>query len=217
MTTVATPPSTDGRKAVERDLPSARRQAVGRNRGRIAAGALLLAASALLAVAIYSSVGDRKPVLALSQVVDPGAVIEADDLTVVRVAVDANVATVPASQRSAVVGQRAAVRLFPGMLLSQAAIARGPVLPPGSSVIGAIVRSGQYPMGLRPGDEVLVVVTGGTSGGAPSDPVPATIVSVSSSSGADGTAISLAVPSREAPRLAVAGAEARLVLVVPAA
>src|SRR3546814_6662534 len=66
----------------------------------------------------------------------------------------------PESQRSAVIGMRSSVRLLPGSLVTAGALSDGPPRAPGTSVIGALVRSGQYPLGLRSGDEVLVVVTG---------------------------------------------------------
>src|SRR3546814_19308388 len=83
----------------------------------------------------------------------------------------------PESQRSAVIGMRSSVRLLPGSLVTAGALSDGPPRAPGTSVVGALVRSGQYPLGLRSGDEVLVVVTGDA---VSSDraPIPATICSI---------------------------------------
>src|SRR5581483_1729364 len=103
----------------------------------------------LLAVLVYGNVGQRHEVLAVARTVDPGQVISAEDLTVVRVAADPDVRTLAASARSSIVGQRAAVRLLPGSLLSPDAVTKGDVIGPGFSVIGAIVKPGQYPPGLR--------------------------------------------------------------------
>ncbi len=191
---------------------SSRRAMTPRSRGRVAAGALFLVCAAVLAFLVYGSVGDREAVLAITQVVDPGERIGVEDVDVVMVAADRAVQTVPSAQRDAVVGQRAATRLLPGSLLTPASFSDGGLVPDAYTSIGAVVRPGQYPLGLRAGDGVLVVVPGDPDG---DQPVTAVIVAVSSSSGADGAAISLAVPDADARRLAVAGSEGRLLLMVP--
>jgi len=188
-----------------------RRRPVARNRGRIGAGVFTIALSGLLAVLVYGNVGERQPVLAVARTVDPGQVITSADLRVVRVAADADVQTVAASERASVVGQRASVRLLAGSVLIPGAVTKRDVVGGGASVIGAIVKPGQYPLGLRAGDEVDVLVIGGPSGDRP---VRAVIADVSSSTGAAGTAISLAVPPDAASRLALAGSEGRLLLMV---
>lgn len=200
------------RRSLLPPLATTRRQAALRDRGRIAAGVFTLAFAGLLAVLVYGNVGQRQPVLAVTRTVDPGQVITAEDLGVVRVAADAGVRTVPSAQRPVIVGQRAAVRLLPGSILSPEAVTEADVVGAGASVIGALVKPGQHPLGLRAGDAVDVVVTGGPDGDRP---VRAVIVDVSSNPGASGTAISLAVPAESATRLAIAGAEGRLLLMVP--
>ena len=213
MTTTTTEVRGDGQRRSPMQVPvTTRRQAVGRNRSRIGAGVFALALAGLLAVLVYGNVGQRHPVLAVARDVDPGQVITAGDLRVVQVAADADVKTVASSERSSIVGQRAAVRLLPGSILAPEAVTQGNVVADGATVIGAVVQPGQYPLGLRAGDEVDVVVTGGPSGDRP---VRADIIAVSSTRGASGTAISLAVPQDSAARLAVAGSEGRLLLMVP--
>lgn len=206
-----TSPTTPGQPA-GRAGPGARRTIPPRSRSRVAGGAALLMTAAALAFLVYNNIGDRQPVLAVTQIVDPGERIAPDDLEVVMVAVDAGVATVPAAQRDAVIGQRATVRLTPRSLLTPAAFADRDAVPDGYTRIGALVRVGQSPLGLRAGDAVEVVVPGDPDADRP---VPAVIFAVSSSSGADGRPISLAVPEAEARRLATAGSEGRLILMVP--
>lgn len=211
MTTTTTPVTGDGHRRLQVDPGSrTRRQAVARNRGRIAAGVFAIALAGLLAVLVYGNVGQRNEVLAVARTVDPGQVISAEDVKVVRVAADPDVHTIAASARSSIIGQRAAVRLLPGSLLSPDAVTKGDVIGPGFSVIGAIVKPGQYPLGLRAGDRVEVVVTGGLDGDRP---VEATIVAVASTLGTNGTAISLAVPDDAATRIAVAGSQGQLLLI----
>jgi len=213
VTTTTQPVTGDGHRRLQVDpAPTTRRQVVARNRGRVAVGVFAIGLAGLLAVLVYGNVGQRHEVLAVARTVDPGQVISAEDLTVVRVAADPDVRTLAASARSSIVGQRAAVRLLPGSLLSPDAVTKGDVIGPGFSVIGAIVKPGQYPLGLRAGDHVEVVVTGGVNGDRPVD---ATIVAVASTGGTNGTAISLAVPDDAATRLAVAGSQSQLLLIAP--
>lgn len=209
----AAPPRHDGQRPPRLRTPSPSTQATARHRGRIAAGAALLAASAVLAVLVYGNLGDRSAVLAAATDIRPGQVIEGTDLKVVRVAADPEVPIVSASRRGDIVGRRASVGLTAGSLLAPASVTDGPGVPAGSTVIGAVVKPGQYPIGLREGDEVVVLVM--AEGGDRADGVDAVIVSVSSRSGAEGTAIALAVPSASAPPLARAGAEGRLILTQP--
>ena len=205
------PPRHDGRRRTAVTASSASSQAPARHRGRVAAGAALLATSALLAVLVYGNLGDRSAVLAVAAEIRPGQVIEENDLRVVRVAADPGVATIAASRRGEIVGRRASVGLLPGALLGPETVTDGPTVPAGSTVIGAVVKPGQYPIGLREGDEVVVLVTGDGADGSGTG-VEAVIVSVSSRSGPEGTAISLAVPSADSAALARAGAQGRLLL-----
>ena len=91
MTTISRPASPDAPRRLDGAVPPPRGQALARNRGRIALGVLLLAVSALLAVAVYSNLGDRQPVLVVARTIDPGDVIEADDVAVVRLAAEPGV------------------------------------------------------------------------------------------------------------------------------
>ena len=212
MTTTTTNPRRDGHRTQLEQPAVTKRQVTARNRGRIAAGIFAIALAGLLAVLVYGNVGQRHAVLAIARTVDPGQVVTEADLTVVRVAADPGVQTVASTERSTIVGQRATVRLLPGSLLTPDAVTKGSVIADGFSVIGAVVKPGQYPLGLRSGDEVQVVVVGGATGDRPVD---ATIVAVSSNGSGNGSAISLAVPEDAATRLAAAGAEGRLLLMVP--
>lgn len=207
------PPRIDGHQSPRLRTASTSTQVPARHRGRIAAGAALLAVSAILAMLVYGSLGDRQAVLAAATEVRPGEVIETADLRVVRVAAESDVATVAASRMGDVVGKRAAVGLAPGSLLAPSSVTDGPPVAPGSTVIGAVVKPGQYPIGLRPGDTVIVLVA--ADGGEADGGVDAVIVSVSSKTGAEGTAIALGVPSTSAPSLARAGAQGRLILTQP--
>jgi hypothetical protein len=210
MTASTTTPHRQNGQRPRLRAPSASSQAPSRNRGRIAAGATLLAVSAVLGALLYGNLGNRTAVLVVARDVAPGKVVEDRDVKVVNVAADAGVTTMPASQRASVVGRRATARLLAGSLVAPASVGDGPSVPSGSTVIGAVVKPGQYPVGLREGDEVIVLIA--SDGGENGEGVNAVITSVSSNARAEGTAIALAVPSSGAAALARAGAAGRLIL-----
>ncbi|MBI2169368.1 MAG: SAF domain-containing protein [Actinobacteria bacterium] len=210
VVTTRTPVTTDGHKGVRerRAAPSPRR-----NRTRIAAGITVLAVSALAAVTLYGNAGDRTPVLAVARAVEAGETIETGDLTVVRVAAERGVEMVPASERDDLVGRRAAVGLVPGNLLSRGALATGPLVPDGWSVIGAVLKPGQFPLGLRPGDEVtiLAVPETGQGDGDGASPIEGLVVAIEETAPGEVSA-SLGVPGAATRDFAVAGAQGRLAL-----
>jgi len=192
-----------------------------RNRSRMAAGALILVACTLAAVVIYGRIGDRRAVLVVAHGIDVGQTLQASDLRVVHVSADPGLRTIPASQRSQVLGRPAAVRLVPGTLLSPAEIGDGAALPEGMALVGAILKPGQFPLGLAPGDTVALVAAPASGGGvavgadSPAAPPTATVVAVDRSADATGnTTVSLQLPATSAPLIAGAGAAGRLNLVV---
>ena len=192
-----------------------------RNRSRVAAGALILVACTLAAVVVYGRVGDRRAVLAVARSVDVGETLDASDLRVVHVSSEPGVHTVPATQRSRIIGRPAAVRLVPGSLLSPAEIGDGAGLPDGMALVGAILKPGQFPLGLAPGDTVALVAVPASGAGvvvtadSAAAPPTATVVAVDRAADATGnTAVSLQLPATAAPVIAGAGAAGRLNLVV---
>src|SRR5438067_12906531 len=107
MTATATPPAhTSGKRPSARRSTSA--QAMTRNRGRIAAGVVVLATAAVLAVLVYGNLGHRSPALAAARAVSPGQVISDADIKVVNVAADPGAAIIPESERPRIGGRRAA-------------------------------------------------------------------------------------------------------------
>jgi hypothetical protein len=172
------------------------------------------------AVVVYGQAGDRKSVLAMARTVEIGEVVEAGDLRAVQVSSDPGVRTVPSVDRSRVVGRPAAVRLLAGSLLSPAEVGEGAGLADGMALIGAVLKAGQFPIGLAPGDTVSLVETASPTsapygGGTTSEPSTATVVAVEP--GADGsgnTSVSLQLPTAAAKAMASAGAAGRLNLIV---
>lgn len=191
-----------------------------RNRSRVAGGALLMTVCTLAAVVVFGQAGDRKSVLAMARTVEVGEIVEASDLRAVQVSSDPGVRTVASMDRSRVVGHPAAVRLVAGSLLSPAEVGEGAGLPDGMALIGAVLKAGQFPIGLAPGDTVSLVESATptsalAAGVTSSEPPTATVVAVQP--GADGsgnTSVSLQLPTAAAKIVAGAGAAGRLNLIV---
>lgn len=192
-----------------------------RDRSRVAAGGLVLAVCTLAAVVVYGRVGDRREVLAMARTVEIGQLVQPTDLRVVRVSAP-GLHTVRVADRSRIVGRPAAVRLLAGTMLAADQVGDAARLPAGTALVGAVLKPGQFPLGLNAGDGVgLVMSSTGLTGGVNPDPIVqtglsvATVVGVQPAADAIGnTAVSLQVPVSIAAVIADAGAAGRLNLVV---
>lgn len=194
-------------------------RAAARNRSRIALGVLVLVLSALAAGLMYANLGDRRPVLAVARPVEPGQVIEAADLREVLAAPVPGLRMIPAASRGAMVGRSASVRLVPGALLHPAQLSTGSTVDPDQAVVGAVLKPGYYPIGLRVGDEVLAVVLpieGALSTGSDiAAPMTAEVTAIErATNSGNGLSVSLGVDPGDATMLATAAARGRLSLVL---
>src|SRR4051794_31962911 len=77
-------------------------------------GGLLVMASIAIALTVYSRIGDRHEVLALTRTVLAGEQVTAADLREVSISSDSSFASVPSSSRDSIVGRYAKVRLVSG-------------------------------------------------------------------------------------------------------
>jgi hypothetical protein len=116
--------------------------------------------SALAFVVLWMNAGDRKPVLALRNDVIAGQIIEADDLTVVRVSADSGVSLVSSSARDDVIGKPAATNLLAGTLLVPEVVGTADGLESGTAVLAIPVPVAQLPADeLDTGDNVTIYRT----------------------------------------------------------
>jgi hypothetical protein len=204
-------------------LPTARGPVVRRRVSvpRVLFGGLLVLGFALAGAVLANRIDTRLPVLAVAHAVDAGQTITDSDLSIVRVAADAEVATTPAAQRRAVVGRTATMPLAAGSLLTPAQIG-APVWPPaGQSAIALQAKAGHAPGGLVAGAHVTVLVVptssgtttqGTTAQGAQPPTADATVVSirpVGDQSGA--SVVTLLLTASDALRIAAASGEPVLV------
>ena len=126
---------------------------------RALVGALVVVASVVAALALYARIGDRAEVLAVARDVLAGEQITDADIEVVSLSSDEAIPTVPATQRSTVVGQYARVRLLAGSLLSSESVQPLPLVDPERVLISVVVPVGLVPVGLREQSRVVLVVS----------------------------------------------------------
>lgn len=126
----------------------------------VALGVLLVAVSALGGLWLFARSTERVEVLALSQDVARGEVVEVSDLEVVSIGTDDVVTVLGRNEVSRVEGQVAVADLAAGTLIVPSMVVPGDVIADGDGVIGVEVPVGQIPSSdLVRGDVVSVVLT----------------------------------------------------------
>jgi hypothetical protein len=171
--TLPKPRSPQGAAGPER--PALTRLARQRRPAWIVAGLMLVALAVLVNVYLFQSAGHRAPVLVVARDVPVGQQISRADLSTARVAVDATVQTIPGRQLDEVVGQRAAVGLRKGTLLSASQVTGQAAPGPGQALVTVPLKAAEVPPGLAPGWQVRVISTPGSPGntGSPAGNAPA--------------------------------------------
>jgi hypothetical protein len=108
---------------------------------------------------MYTSAGEKAPVVVMAREVPVGQVIERSDLSTVDVA--GSVTAIAGVNLSTVVGQQAAVGLLPGTLLQRSMLTGGEPIPAGQVQVGVALKPGQLPAdGVGAGDRVMVLRLG---------------------------------------------------------
>lgn len=137
--------------------PAPGRLRVRRQPKWIAAGVLALCLGGLGATVLYATAAESTDVIVMTRTVPRGQMIQADDLVTTRVGNLAGVSYTDATQRGALVGQRALVDLAQGSLLPAGAVGT-PELLPGSTQLGLRLAPGRIPADELPaGTPVLLV------------------------------------------------------------
>ncbi|GAA1025633.1 hypothetical protein GCM10009557_00290 [Virgisporangium ochraceum] len=204
----------DQRRAVQAAPVGLRR---GRSLPHILMGSVLVLVCALAFAVTGLRVDPKAAVLALAGAIPAGHVLTDADLTVVRVAADASVSTVPESERASVVGRSVRLPLAARSLLSAEALGPAAWPPAGQSVVAVPVKAGRSPFGLVAGVQVLVVVVPAVSNstGQAAGPVlqaRGAVVAVEAPDTTGTTVVSLLMESADAVR--VVGAVGDVALVV---
>jgi hypothetical protein len=222
MATTAAPTRTNGRTAVGAARPVAERPSVGRRRQLplVVVGVLLVVGCALVFAEVSLRTGRGQEVLVVAEPVAAGQVVTAGDLRAVRLSAAGGVASVPAGDEQAVVGQPAAVALSAGSVLTRADVGAGAGVGAGFDVVAVALKPGAYPPDLSAGARVQVVPVASSSGsgsGAPtgSGPVGAAVLSVEAPSATSGSpaVVSLEVARSDADEVASLAAAGEVALV----
>jgi hypothetical protein len=190
-----------------------------RRRPALIAGAVAaICLGALLGAWAWTSTTHTQEVLAARHTIARGTVITTEDLQRVRVNADPALAPLPGSTYGEIVGQRAALDIAAGTLLTEESTASEVVPADGMSVVGVAPTPAQAPgVALRNGDKVRVVVTPGEGADAPSGSPPFSEADVVASHFDEATGqlvVDLLVPHAEAPVLAARVATGNVALVL---
>lgn len=190
-----------------------------RRRPTIVAGAIAaVCLGAVLAAWAWSSSTSTQQVLVATAEIPRGSVIEAEDLTTARLNVDSAVAVLPASAADDLIGQRAALDVAAGGLLTPDLVQEGSIPASGESLVGVALKPEQAPgETLMAGDLVRVVVTPGQDGETPKiapEFSAAEVVGIHHDSETGQTVVDLLVPHAEASLLAARVATGNVALVL---
>lgn len=123
----------------------------------LAIGIFVIAASVAVSVVLNTDDDTGSGVLAIGQPVERGQVIDADDLTVVSLSADRDVALLATELSGQVIGMRAAVDIEAGTPLSSSHLTGVEPLSTDDAVVGVVVDDSRAPAELVPGDLVHVV------------------------------------------------------------
>lgn len=123
----------------------------------LAIGVFVIAASVAVSVVLNTDDDPGTGVLAISRPVERGQMIDADDLTVVSLSADRDVALLATELSGRVIGMRATVDIDVGTPLSSSHLTSVEPLSVDDAVVGVVVDDSRAPSDLAPGDLVHVV------------------------------------------------------------
>ncbi|MEV6683921.1 SAF domain-containing protein [Streptomyces sp. NPDC051130] len=229
-----TTPPAQGRLAIPSpggsgESPAAAPRVVRQRRrrpGLIALSVALIAAGGLSGALLFTASGQRSAVLVVARDVPVGAAITETDLAPVSLALDPAVKAVPVARKASMVGQRAAVALKSGSLLSPGQVTSVSLVKADEQLVGVALKPSQLPASrLAPGQKVLIVSTPdpaqagaaakpGEPAGAPKT-LAATVVAVGVAAPATGAVVvDVAVPAADGPTLAARVATGAVALIL---
>lgn len=215
--------ATRGNRALDQESGPAATQLVAppklRRRPALMAGAVAaICLGALLAAWAWTATTQTEDVLVARRNIERGSVITTDDLARVQLRADPALKPVPANEFGQVIGQRAALDIAQGGLLTPGSFSSTLVPGNGQSVVGVAVAAAQAPgLVLQNGDRVRVVVTPGQSGHLPAGTPPfteAVVVGVHTDDQSGDTVVDLLVPHADAAVLAERVATGNVALVL---
>ncbi|MFF9690469.1 SAF domain-containing protein [Streptomyces sp. NPDC014623] len=229
-TTIPAPGPGTQESAQGRPAPVAAPRIVKQRRrrpGLIALSVALIAVGGLSGAVLYSASGQRTPVLVVARDVSVGTKLTKADLAEASVALDPAVKSVKASRAAGLVGQRAAVDLRAGSLLTPSQVTDKSLIGPGQQLVGVSLKPSQLPATrLSPGQKVLVVSTPNADAVATAEEngldakpktVAASVVAVGApATGTGNVVVDVAVPVKDGAALAARVATGNVAVIVDA-
>lgn len=190
-----------------------------RRRPALVAGAVAaICLGALLGGWAWTTTTNNQEVLVARTTIERGSVIEAADLARARISADPALSPVAASAFDELVGQRAALDIAEGGLITAGSTTSHLLPADGMSVVGVALTPAQSPgLGLQTGDQVRIVVTpipGGEQVPGPPAFNDAEVVGVSLDAETGATVVDLLVPYADATVLAARVATGNVALVL---
>lgn len=191
--------------------------------GLFAAMVLVVALGALGNVWLLASTTTAREVVAARTTIERGSVITREELMTVRIELDPSLHTVPGGDLARLVGQRAALDVAVGSLITAESVTETTIPPDGYSLVGIGVAQARMPgVALLAGDQVRVVATPQPSTGTHTDATPVSVgaVVVGTRPGTDATGagaqtiVTVQVPTADAAALAAMAATGNVVLVL---
>lgn len=178
--------------------------------GLFAAAILVTCLGVLGSVWLHQMTTSTVRVVAAAHQINRGTVIERGDLMAVEVEKDVALRTVSADKMESLYGQRAALDVAEGSLLTPGSLGEQNLPGQGNAVVSVPVDPTMVPSGLMAGDHVRFVPVGSNTG----EPVGATVVGVrTGSSSSDKTVVEVVLPTDAAPALAaMAGKDTAVIL-----
>ncbi|CAN5174830.1 hypothetical protein BH11ACT1_BH11ACT1_27610 [soil metagenome] len=191
--------------------------------GLFAVMVLVVALGALGNVWLLASTTTAQEVVAARTTIERGSVIAGDDLMTVRIELDPSLHAVPGGDLAGLVGQRAALDVAAGSLLTVESVTETTVPPDGYSLVGIGVAPARMPgVTLVSGDQVRVVATPELATGTGADVTPVSVgaVVVGTQPGTDATTagaqtiVTVQVPTADAASLAAMAASGNVAIVL---
>ena len=184
----------------------------------VAASVAAVVLGAMLGVWTWTSVSDAQSVVAVRNTIARGATIAENDLITVQVGVDPSLKTTPGGDLRKLIGQRAAMDMSAGSLVTAEDVAPTVIPPAGQSVVGVALPASLLPgEPLRAGDQVRVVSTPGADGNVAAGPqvqIAATVVSLHPGADQGKIVVSVLVGQDKAAELAARAATGRVAMVL---
>ncbi|WP_162251544.1 MULTISPECIES: SAF domain-containing protein [unclassified Nocardioides] len=184
----------------------------------IVAGVAVTAFGCLLGAWAWSATTNTVEVLAARDTIHRGEMITAEDLQRVRINGDPALEPLAASAYDDIVGQRAALDVAAGGLLTAESTTEESLPPQGQSIVGISLTPAQVPaLPMHGGDKVRIVLTPGTDGDVSAGSAQFTgaeVVDTSLDETTGNTIVNVLVPYGDAGLLAARAATGNVALIL---